>query len=104
MLEIAVDQLTNKVPTRFEFNGESICVVRIDDEIFAVGDTCSHAEVSLSEGTVEGDRIECWLHGSRFSLKTGEPDSLPATESIPTYSVTLQGNSINISAREGLNS
>ena len=99
MLEIAVDQLTNKVPTRFEFNGESICVVRIDDEIFAVGDTCSHAEVSLSEGTVEGDRIECWLHGAEFDLRTGEALTPPAVQAVQTFEVQDNGSTVTISKK-----
>lgn len=73
-----------------------ICVVRIDTQVFAIGDTCSHANVSLSEGEVLVDdcEIECWKHGSSFSLETGEPQALPATQPIPVYPVRLDGDDV----------
>lgn len=58
-------------------------------ELFAVSDTCTHAEVSLSEGEVEDCSIECWLHGSRFDLRTGEPSGPPATTALQTYDVDI---------------
>ena len=61
------------------------------DEVFAVDDVCSHAEVSLSEGEVSGCQIECWLHGSRFDLRTGEPSGPPAFEPVPVYPVEIEG-------------
>ena len=54
-----------------------------DGELFAVDDRCSHADVSLSEGEVEGCLIECWLHGSQFDLRTGQPTCLPANAPWP---------------------
>ena len=62
-------------------------LVRIGDDVYAIGDTCSHANVSLSEGEVLADdrEIECWKHGSTFSLLTGEPQTLPATQPVPVY-------------------
>lgn len=73
--------------TRFEIDGTPIAVVRIGDDVYAIGDTCSHADVSLSEGEVWCDEleIECWKHGSAFSLVTGEPSTLPATQPVPVY-------------------
>ena len=64
-----------------------IAVVRIDDDVYAIGDVCSHQDISLSEGEVlcEERSIECWKHGSAFSLETGEPTSLPATRPVPVY-------------------
>ncbi|MFZ9629428.1 MAG: non-heme iron oxygenase ferredoxin subunit [Ilumatobacteraceae bacterium] len=72
---------------RFEVDGRAVAVVRIDDDVYAIGDTCSHANVSLSEGEVRCDQreIECWKHGSSFSLVTGMPDTLPATRPVPVY-------------------
>ena len=65
---------------RFVIDGRPVAVVRIGDDVYAIGDTCSHAEVSLSEGEVYPDEraIECWKHGSTFSIVTGEPQTLPA--------------------------
>ena len=65
---------------------ERICLARVGDEVFALRDVCSHAEVALSEGVVEPDAtISCWLHGSRFDLRTGEPDEPPAWEPVDTF-------------------
>ncbi len=57
--------------------------MRNGDDVFAIHDECSHAAIPLSEGEVEGCEIECWLHGSRFDLRTGKPTGLPATEPVP---------------------
>ena len=68
-----------------------IALVRIGTDVYAIGDTCSHADVSLAEGEVLADdcEIECWKHGSAFSLTTGEPSTLPATQSVPVYDVAV---------------
>ncbi len=78
-------------PRRIVVDGVPIALVRVADEVFAVSDTCSHAELSLSEGEVSGCQIECWLHGSRFDLRTGEPSGPPAFEPIATYPVQIEG-------------
>lgn len=57
--------------------------------IHALGDTCTHGEISLSEGFVEGDTLECWAHGSKFELATGKPQNFPAFEPVPVYQVTI---------------
>jgi len=73
----------------------AFAVVRTDDgEIYAIDDTCTHAEVSLSEGDIDDCQIECWAHGSRFDLRTGEPNMLPAVNPIRTYPVRVQGDDI----------
>ena len=75
-----------------------IAVVRIDDDVYAIGDTCSHAEVSLSEGEVltEERELECWKHGSTFSLETGEPQCLPAVKPVPVYEVVVDGDDVKV--------
>jgi len=75
-----------------------ICLVRIGGEVYAIGDTCSHADVSLSEGEIWADacEIECPKHGSSFSLRTGEPQSLPATRSVPVFPTTVVDGRIRI--------
>ena len=87
----ALSDLTPLDPKRFDVGKHRICVVRIDDDVYAIGDTCSHAEVSLSEGEIDPDtkHVECWKHGSSFSLETGHPDSLPATQPVPVYDVKV---------------
>jgi 3-phenylpropionate/trans-cinnamate dioxygenase ferredoxin component len=68
-----------------------------DDQFYAIYDECSHAEVPLSEGDVEDHTVECWLHGSRFDLRTGEPTGLPATEPVPVYPVEVRDGDIYLS-------
>ena len=74
--------------------GNTVAVVRDGDDWYAVDDECSHAEIPLSEGDVEGTTVECWLHGSRFDLTTGEPIGLPATEPVPVYDTTIEGETV----------
>lgn len=72
-----------------------VALVRDDDGDFhAISDTCSHGQVSLSQGEVDGRSIECWLHGSRFDLRSGAPKGLPATQPVPVYQVTLDGERV----------
>lgn len=68
-----------------------------DEVFFAVYDECSHAQVALSEGEIEGCTLECWLHGSRFDLRTGEPTGLPATEPVPVYPVEVRDGDVYVS-------
>lgn len=81
---------------RFDVDNHRIALVRIDDDFYAVDDRCSHADYSLSEGEVyEAEcEIECWKHGSTFSLKTGEPQSLPATKPVRVYEIAVQGDDV----------
>jgi 3-phenylpropionate/trans-cinnamate dioxygenase ferredoxin subunit len=65
-------------------------------EVFAIGDTCSHGEISLSEGFVEDDTLECWAHGSKFELTTGRPRNFPAFEPVPIYTVTITDGDIYV--------
>jgi 3-phenylpropionate/trans-cinnamate dioxygenase ferredoxin subunit len=68
-----------------------------DDNFYAVHDECSHASVPLSEGEIDGCTLECWLHGSRFDLRTGEPTGLPATEPVPVYAVEIRDGDVYVS-------
>ncbi|GHH73829.1 (2Fe-2S)-binding protein [Streptomyces sulfonofaciens] len=77
---------------RVEIEGTPVSLVRTEDEVFAIYDICSHANVSLAEGEVEDGQIECWLHGSCFDLRTGKPSSLPATRPVPVYPVKIEGD------------
>jgi len=72
--------------------GQDVALVRCEEGVFAIGNHCSHADVDLSEGEVEGCALECWLHGSQFDLRTGRPLSLPALEPVPTYRVEIDGD------------
>jgi len=80
-----------------------VAIARDGDEFFAIQDLCSHAEVALSEGDVDGCTIECWLHGSRFDLRTGKPTGLPATEPVATFPVEVRGDDVYVDVTETLN-
>jgi 3-phenylpropionate/trans-cinnamate dioxygenase ferredoxin subunit len=81
---------------RFDLGRSPVAVVHLDDGWYALGDTCSHQKVSLSEGEVYPARreIECWKHGSCFSLVDGKPSSLPATRPVPVYEIRLEGDDV----------
>ena len=83
---------------RFDVAGHRIALVRIGDDFYAIGDRCSHADFSLSEGDVYPDEleIECWKHGSTFSLTTGEPQCLPAVRPVPVYDVRVEGDDVYV--------
>lgn len=67
-----------------------------DGIVHAIGDTCTHGDISLAEGFVEDDTLECWAHGSKFELTTGKPLTLPAYEPVPVYEVELRDGDIYI--------
>jgi 3-phenylpropionate/trans-cinnamate dioxygenase ferredoxin subunit len=71
-----------------------VAVVRSNGEVYAIHDVCSHANVALSEGEIDDQTIECWLHGSRFDLVTGRPTGLPATQPVPVYPVKIDGDDV----------
>ena len=83
--------------------GRSVALVRFDEQVFALGDRCSHADYSLSKGEVdERDlTIECWKHGASFSLKDGAPQSLPATKPVPVYDVVVEAGTVYVDVTNG---
>ncbi len=80
-----------------------VAVARHGEEVFAVENICSHAAVALSEGEVEDCTVECWLHGSRFDLRTGKPTGLPATEPVATFPVDVRGGDVYVDTQTTLN-
>ena len=90
----ALSDLGDESAVKVEVGGKPLCLARSQGEVFAVSDICSHADVSLSEGDVEDGTVECWLHGSRFDLRTGQPTGLPATKPVATYPVTVEGDDV----------
>ena len=79
---------------RVEAVGHRVALFRIADEVYAIGDRCSHAEASLAEGELFDTDVECPRHGSEFSLLTGEPDSFPATRAVATYLVAVEDGEV----------
>ena len=86
---------------QIEVDGAPVALVRIGDSVLAVADTCSHAEVSLSDGEVDAEdrTIECWKHGSLFSLETGEALTLPATQPVEVFAVRIDGDDVVMEER-----
>ncbi len=84
--------------TRFMVDGVPVAIIRIGDDVYAIGDTCSHADLALTEGELLCDEmaIECWKHGSKFDLVTGEALTLPATQPIPVYVARLVDGNVEV--------
>lgn len=97
MIEMQLSELGDNSPIRVEIDGKDVCVVKQGSEVFAIEDLCSHAEASLSEGEVTPGKIECWLHGAEFDLRTGEALTPPATAPVKTFTVEVQGEKVTIS-------
>jgi 3-phenylpropionate/trans-cinnamate dioxygenase ferredoxin subunit len=96
MSDLSLATLVAGKPVRIEKNGESICVAKVGDQVFAIGDTCSHSEASLAEGDITDFKIECWLHGAEFDLRTGEALTPPAVAPVKSYLVTVDGDSVTV--------
>lgn len=94
---LTVSELFQDQAVRVVVDGVPIAIV-LDSGgvVHAIGDTCTHGQVSLSEGFVENGEIECWAHGSAFSLCTGIPSNLPAFEPVPVFVVEIEGDDVFI--------
>lgn len=97
MKALALSELVQDQATRVELDGVPIAIV-LDGQgnVHAIGDTCTHGQISLAEGFVEDDTLECWAHGSAFSLHTGIPQNLPAYEPVPVYVVEIDDGIVYI--------
>ena len=97
----ALSELADAVAHQVDVGGCPVALVRLGDTVHAIGDTCSHAEVSLAEGIVDTDEcaLECWKHGSLFSLESGEALTLPATRPVPIYVVRVDGDDVFVDLR-----
>ena len=102
-----LDELVEGTPLAVEVPGSEfeLALVRIGDEVFAIADECSHGNVRLSEGDVDSRRcaIECYLHGSRFDLRTGRPLNLPANQPVPVYPTVIDGERVLVDIDNPIN-
>lgn len=96
MTSINFSSLQDRKPIKVTIDGEDICLTRVGDQVFAIGDLCTHSDASLSEGDVTDFKIECWLHGAEFDLRTGEALTLPANIPAKTYPVTVVNDVVEI--------
>jgi 3-phenylpropionate/trans-cinnamate dioxygenase ferredoxin subunit len=99
----AASEVADGQAVRVEVDGLDVAIVRNGDDVYAIEDECSHAQVALSEGEVEGCEIECWMHGSRFDLRTGKPTGPPATEPVPIFPVRIDGADVLVDIDSPLN-
>lgn len=90
-----LDELSPATAKKVVVDGRPVAVVMDSaGAVHALGDTCTHGEISLSEGFVEDDAIECWAHGSKFELATGKPRNFPAYEPVPVYTVSVENGDV----------
>lgn len=94
-----LDDLKDGEPHRAVVHDIAVAVVLAEGQVFAINDICSHGQVSLSEGEVDGCMLECWLHGSQFDLRTGKPLSLPATDPVPVYPTKVEDGKVFVATR-----
>jgi 3-phenylpropionate/trans-cinnamate dioxygenase ferredoxin subunit len=97
--QFPLDELPAGTARKVDVDGVAVAVVRIGDDVYAIGDVCSHADVSLSTGEVWCDelQLECPKHGSAFSLVSGQPDTLPATQPVPVYDASVVDGQVVVS-------
>ena len=94
----ALDDLIDGGAAKFEVEDRVLAVVRLGDDVYAIGDTCSHGDFSLSEGVVDEDEctLECPKHGSAFSLTTGDALTLPAVRGVPRYDISVVDGQVEV--------
>lgn len=90
----SADEFAEDEPIRRSIGGCDIAVFRVDGELYALDDHCSHGDASLSEGWIEGNCVECPLHQARFNLITGEPETGPAVEPVRSYKLRTEGKDV----------
>jgi 3-phenylpropionate/trans-cinnamate dioxygenase ferredoxin subunit len=95
-LRLPLADVPDRVPTRVEVDGHPVCLVRTGHTVRAVDDVCTHAEVSLSEGELDGNTVECWLHGSRFDLDTGAPTGPPAVTPLTVHHAEIEDGTVAV--------
>jgi 3-phenylpropionate/trans-cinnamate dioxygenase ferredoxin subunit len=97
--QITFSTLADGKPEKITVGDKDVCIARIGEEVFAVADICTHSDASLSEGDVNNYKIECWLHGAEFDLRTGEAVTPPAVAPLETFEVRRDGDTVTISQK-----
>ena len=96
----SVADVSDGKPHHVDVGDVPLVIVKDANGVYALYDECSHASIELSEGDVSKGTIECWLHGSRFDLKTGKPLSLPATTPVQTFDTRIDGDDVFVALQE----
>lgn len=96
-----LDELPAVGAARAQIDGRIVSIVRVaDGSVHCIDDECTHGKVSLSEGEINGCTIECWLHGSRFDLRTGKVLNPPATVPVVVHHVKIEGDDVHVALNE----
>lgn len=95
-----LESLPNMAGSKFEVNDRRLALFRIDDAVYVIGDVCSHAEASLSEGELFDHEVECPRHGAEFDIRTGKQLSLPATKPVPTYQTEIRDGEVFVTIED----
>lgn len=83
--------------------GEPLCLFKLDGEIGAVLDRCTHADFSMSDGALHArGEIECVWHGARFDCRTGRVTKGPADEPLPVYEVKVEAGMVLVGRQRPL--
>lgn len=98
MTTLSKSELSANSPKRILIDGRPVCVALVEGAVYAIGDTCTHSDASLSDGEINGFEIECWLHGAQFDLRTGAALTPPAIGAVAKYDVLDNGDSVTITA------
>lgn len=91
----SLDDLPESTPTSVDHSGDSICLIRVGSEVYAISNNCTHADFPMSDGEmIEDFVIECGLHGAQFDIRDGTVLELPASEPIGCYEVRLESGEV----------
>jgi 3-phenylpropionate/trans-cinnamate dioxygenase ferredoxin subunit len=99
----ALSELDDGKPLSVDVDGEPVVLVRQGEDVFALRDECTHAELALSDGEVTRQGIECFLHGSCFDLRTGAPSAPPATEPVDVFAVRVTEGDVHVDVSRPIN-
>ena len=94
-----LSSLPTDTGTRVDIDGEAVAVFRVEDDVYALANRCSHAEASLSEGEVFDGEVECPLHGAAFDITSGKALTLPATQPVATYRTEVRDGNVSVFSR-----
>ena len=92
----ALDELPAEDVKGVQVEGLDIALYRVEGEVYATSDICTHAQARLCEGFLEGHEIECPLHQGRFDIRSGKAMCAPLTEDLKVYPVKIEGGRVFI--------
>ena len=96
-----LDEVPEKGTLGVELNGVPLVIIKTEGEVYALAEFCTHEEVSLVDGEVYDQTVECWLHGSCFDVRSGKPTVPPASKPLATYPVRIDGGDVYVSLSPG---